>query len=196
MSKEQIVKQTKLAFDLVRRLYLETSYFIKEVEGILQQEEEEFEILRPSGYGITAFRSIGLESGVEDWCTRKGTVFFVAKQDTELSRGQTITRFKPDLKVVLLRFVLHDKDLVEPEVWSGVISNIIQKVDSPKFEAHVWKFAYHDKKMLRAIGESAYEDGEISFTLNLIKKPLYDMNNAEDIQKQIVDPVLAIYRRP
>ena len=39
MSKEQIIKQTKLAFDLVRRLYLETSYFIKEVEGILQQEE-------------------------------------------------------------------------------------------------------------------------------------------------------------
>jgi len=195
MSKEEIVKQTKLAFDFVRRLYLETSYFIKEVEGILQQEEEEFEILRPSGYGITTFRSIGLESGVEDWCIRKGTVFFVAKQNTELSRGQTITRFKPELRVVLLRFVLHDKDLAEPEICAGVISDIVQKVDTPKFEAHAWKFAYHDKRILRDSGESTYEDGEISFRLNLMKKPLYDMSNAEDIQKQIVDPVLAIYRQ-
>lgn len=196
MSKEEIIKQTKLAFDFVRRLYLETSYFIKEVEGILQQEEEQFQILRPSGYGITTFRSIGLESGVEDWCIRKGAVFFVAKQDTEISRGQTITRFKPDLKVVLLRFLLHDKDLAEPEVWAGVISKIIEKADTPKFEGHAWKFAYYDKRILRDIGESAYEDGEISFKLNLAKKPLYDMNNAEDIQKQIIDPVVAIYRRP
>ena len=80
MEKAEIAKQTKLAFDFIQKLYLETSYLIKEVQGILEQEDEEIQILRPSGYGITTFRSIGLESGVVNWCIKKGAVFFAAKK--------------------------------------------------------------------------------------------------------------------
>ena len=35
MNKNEIVDQTRLAFDYIQKLYLETSYFIKEVEGLL-----------------------------------------------------------------------------------------------------------------------------------------------------------------
>lgn len=194
MEKGEIVKQTKLAFDFIQKLYLETSYLIKEVQGILEREDEEIQILRPSGYGITTFRSIGLESGVVDWCIKKGAVFFVAKKYIEHSRGQTITKFTPDLKVIVLRFVLFEKDMNEPEIWAGNIYNIIPKSDSTKFEALTWKFAYYDKKIIRTTGESFYEDGEVSFKLHMIKRALYDIGSAEDIQREIIQPVLDNYR--
>jgi len=194
MEKTDIVKQTKLAFDFIQKLYLETSYLIKEMQGILEQEEEEFQILRPSGYGITAFRSIGLESGVIDWCIRKGAVFFVAKANTELSRGQTITKFKPDLQVVILEFLLNDKDLDEPEIWVGIVNNIVSKADNSKFESLTWKFAYYGKRILHTTGQSTYEDGEVSFNINIMKKHLYDIGSAEDIQREIIKPVLELYR--
>lgn len=40
MNKKEIVEQTKLAFDLLEKLYFESSYLIKEIEGILSQEEQ------------------------------------------------------------------------------------------------------------------------------------------------------------
>lgn len=195
MEKTNVVEQTKLAFDFIQRLYLETSYFMKEVEGILQQEDEEFRILKPAGYAISAFRSVGLESAlVEQWFIRKGAVFFVAKEDTELVRGQTVTKVKPNLKLIVLRFVLYDKDLDAPEVWGGVVSGIVQKKEYSKFEYHIWKFVYHEKKIFRDTVETTYEDGECSFKVNLFRRPLYEISNAEDIQREIVEPVLAIYR--
>lgn len=195
MEKTNVVEQTRLAFDFIERLYLETSYFIKEIGGILQQEEEEFTILKPAGYAISAFRSVGLDSAlVEQWFIRKGAVFFAAKEDTELIRGQTVTKIKPNLMLIVVRFVLYDKDLDAPEVWAGVISNIVQKKEYSKFEYHIWKFVYHEKKMFRDTGEATYEDGECSFRLNLFKRPLYGISNAEDIQREIIEPVLTLYR--
>ena len=195
MEKTDVVKQTKLAFDFIQKLYLETSYLIKEMQGILEQEEEEFQILRPSGYGITTFRSIGLDAGVIDWCIRKGAVFFVAKANTELSRGQTITKFKPDLQVIVLEFLLHDKDLDKPEIWVGIVNNIVSKADNRKFESLTWKFAYYAKRILHNIGQSKYEDGEVSFDINMMKKYLYDIGSAEDIQQGLITPVLNLYRK-
>lgn len=195
MEKTDIVEQTKLAFNFIQRLYLETSYFIKEVEGMLQQEDGEFGILKPAGYAISAFRSVGLESAlVEQWFIRKGAVFFVAKDDTDLVRGQTVTKIKPSLKLIVIRFVLYDKDLDTPEVWAGVVSDITQKKEYSKFEHHIWKFVYQEKKIFRDTGETTYEDGECSFKVSLFKRPLYDIRNAEDIQREIVKPVLTIYR--
>ena len=196
MEKTDIVEQTKLAFDFIQRLYLETSYFIKEVEGMLQQEEEGFTILKPAGYAISTFRTVGLESAlVEQWFVRKGAVFFVSKDDTDLVRGQTVTKVKPNLKFIVIRFVLYDKDLDAPEAWAGIVSDIVQKKEYSKFENHIWKFVYHEKKIFRDIGENTYEDGECSFKVNLLKQPLYEIKSAEDIQREIVEPVLTIYRR-
>ena len=49
-----LVEQTNLVFDFLQKLYLEVSYLIKEIEGILYGEEEKFIIGRPSGYSISA----------------------------------------------------------------------------------------------------------------------------------------------
>lgn len=195
MEKGEIIKQTKLAFDFIHRLYLETSYFIKEIEGILKQEEEDFQILRPAGYAISTARSVGLESAsVEQWLTKKGVVLFAAKSDIELKRGQTITKLTPNTKLIIIRFVLYDRDLGEPEVWAGVVSDIVNKKDYSKFEYYVWKFAYYDKKLFQNPGESAYEDNDFAIKLNLFKAPLYSISNTEDIQRKIITPVLTLYR--
>jgi hypothetical protein len=195
MVNTDIVEQTKLAFDFIQKLYLETSYFIKEIEGALQQEEEEFRILKPAGYAISAYRSVGLDSTlVEQWFIRKGAVFFAAKDDAELVRGQTVTKIKPGLKLIVVHFVLYDKELEAPEVWAGVTSDIIQKKEYSKFEQHVWKFVYYEKKIFRDTGKFGYEDGDCSFKLYLFKRPLYDISSSEDIQREIIEPVLTHYR--
>jgi hypothetical protein len=52
-NKSEIIEQTNLAFDFIEKLYLESSYLIKEIEGNLNEEEEKFVIGKPSGYGIS-----------------------------------------------------------------------------------------------------------------------------------------------
>ena len=58
---KDIVMQTKNAFDFVQKLFFEVSYLIKEIEGMVQQETEEFVIVKPSGYHVTTRTSTGLE---------------------------------------------------------------------------------------------------------------------------------------
>lgn len=195
MNRSEIVEQTKLAFDFIQRLYLETSYCIKEMEGILKKEEEEFQILRPSGYSVSTRSSVGLESTlVEQWLLKKAVVGFAAKSHTNLIRGQTVTKFLPGLRIIVVRFALYDKDLLEPEVWAGIVSDIVQKKEYSKFEYYMLNFAYSDKKMFQNLGESEYEDSDWTIKLNLIKRPLYDISNTEDIQRKIIEPVLRMYK--
>ena len=54
VDKAHLMEQTNLAFDFIQKLHLEVSYLIKEIEGILYEEEEKFIIGRPSGYEISA----------------------------------------------------------------------------------------------------------------------------------------------
>ena len=196
MDKNHIVEQTKLAFDFIQKLYLETSYFIKELEGILGQEEEHFQILKPSGYSISTVSSIGLESSyVQQWLLKKGVVFFTSEASTELIRGRTNTGFNPNLKVIVVRIMLNDPKIDEPEVWAGVITNIQPKLEEPsKFEGNIWIFTYNDSKIFKDVGNSEYEDNYWSIKLKLMKKPLYDISSAEDIKREIIDPTLNIYR--
>ena len=49
MSSQNLIRQTKNAFEYIQKLYLESSYLIKEMEGLLKEEEENFIIGRPSG---------------------------------------------------------------------------------------------------------------------------------------------------
>ena len=80
VDKTHLMEQTNLAFDFIQKLYLEVSYLIKEIEGILHEEEEKFIIGRPSGYGISARSSTGLESNnVGLWLLREFAVFFIPK---------------------------------------------------------------------------------------------------------------------
>ena len=197
MDKNHIVEQTKLAFDFIQKLYLETSYFIKEIEGILGQEEEQFQILRPRGYQISTAYSMGLESSyVQQWLVRKGVVCFASKSDVQKVGGKTTTKFNKGLKVIVVRFVLNDAKLGEPEVWIGVVSDIQLKAEEDdKFEEYISDFISADSKIFKDEGNSKYEDNEWSIKLNLMKKPLYDISRAEDIKREIIDPTLTTYRR-
>ena len=52
-NKSEVATQIKNAFDFIQKLYNESSYLIKEIEGQLGESDLRFQILRPSGYGIT-----------------------------------------------------------------------------------------------------------------------------------------------
>jgi len=118
MERHEIINQTKQVFEYLQKLYLETSYFIKEVEGILQNEVEQFSIGRSGGYAVTSNRSSGLEpTNVELWLLRKMAVFFIPKGQTHLKGGQTITPVDPHIKILYLRVVLDGKGISEPLVY-------------------------------------------------------------------------------
>jgi hypothetical protein len=194
----EIVEQTNLAFHFMQRLYLETSYLIKEVEGILQQEEEKFIIGRPTGYGVTARSSIGLEpDNVNLWPMRQFAVFFVPKDKTKVKRGQTITRIAEDLKVLYLRMVLNDNDIEEPAIYSGVLYNIqiMPRANWDKFENVMAHIEYHDDEIFRNPKTVDYKHAYVEFQGELIKNDLLAINDSDDIRKKIVELSLELYRK-
>lgn len=198
ITKSEIIEQTNLAFDFIQKLYLEVSYLVKQIEGILYEEEEKFIIGRPSGYGVTARSSAGLESNnVNLWSLRKFAVFFVPEDKTKVKRGQTITRIDENLKVLYLRAVLNDKDINEPSFYSGVLHNIQIKppVHWTKFENVMGHIEYHDDKIFKNKERTNYEDAYIKLQGELIKNNLLEINDSETILRRIVEPSLELYRK-
>ncbi len=200
--KNEIIEQTHLAFDFIQKLYLEVSYLIKEIEGILHEEEERFIIGRPAGYGISARSSTGLEStSVSLWLLRKFGVFFVPEDKTETKRGQTITRIDKDLRILYLRIVLSDRNIAEPEVYSGVLSGVqIQEKHqaekwSLKFESIMGHLEYNDDKIFKNPERIDHEDAYIKLQGKLIKNNLFEINDGEAILNKIIKPSLELYRK-
>lgn len=198
IDKTQVVEQTKAAFDFIERLYMETSYLIKQVEGILAEEPEDFVIGRPSGYNVTARSSQGLEPvGVKLWLRTKLSVFFIPKAGTHLERGQSITKLEPDLRVLYFRFLLHGKDISEPTVKAGVFFDIAKKPAAKwmsKFEQIMGHIEYNDEKVFRNPGQLDYEDSYISLKGKLVSTDLYDINDSEAIMDKLLNPSLSLYR--
>ena len=86
-NKTEITKQIKNAFEFIQKLYNESSYLIKEIEGQLGENEYRFQILKTSGYSISARSSTGLEpNNVNLWLLRKFGVAFVGESNTELKK--------------------------------------------------------------------------------------------------------------
>jgi len=195
--RSELIVQTKNAFDFLSKLYFETSYFIKEIEGLLQKEEEEFVIGRPSGYGVTTTTSVGLEPmNVDYWFPKTFTVFFCPKAITELKGGVTITRFSEKLKAILIHIILTEKGLKEPIVISGCIRNILCKKRDKftKFENVMYEFAYYSSKIFSTFPDVKFQDGVWSFEGKFIKRPLYSINSSHDVKREVIDPVLELYR--
>ncbi len=199
INKNEIIEQTDLAFDFIQKLYLEVSYLIKEIEGILHEEEEKFIIGRPAGYGVSARSSTGLESNnVNLWLLRKFAVFFVPKDKTEVKAGQTITKIDENLKILYLRIVLSDKNINEPAVYSGVLYNIEKKPQAKwikKFENLMGHFEYNDDKIFKIVEKINYEDAHIKLQGELIKNNLFEINDSETIFTRIIKPSLELYRK-
>ncbi|MBA7708144.1 hypothetical protein ES703_117036 [subsurface metagenome] len=199
VNKSEIIEQTNLAFDFVQKLYLEVSYLIKEIEGILHEEEEKFIIGKPAGYSISARSSTGLEStNVNLWLLRKFAVFFVPEDKTEIKRGQTITRIDENLKILYLRIVLTGKNINEPAVYSGVLYNIQKKPQVKwivKFENVMGHLEYSDDKIFKNAEKIDYEDAYIKIQGELVKNNLFEINDSGTILKKIIKPSLDLFRK-
>ena len=65
--KSEVAEQIKNAFEFIQKLYYESSYLIKEIEGQLSESEYEFQIVKPNGYQISTRNSTGLETNFINW---------------------------------------------------------------------------------------------------------------------------------
>ena len=198
IDKGGIIEQTNLAFDFIQKLHLEVSYLIKEVEAMLSEEEESFNIGKPSGYGISTRSSTGLETNnVSLWVMRRFAVCFIPEAQTKIAGGQSVTELHDELRILYLRFVLNGKNITEPAVYSGVLRDIKtgprgQKFK--KFENFMGHFEYVNDRLFENPEDINYEDGTLSIKGELAKVNLYDVNNSEAIRTKIVEPSLALYR--
>ena len=192
-----IAAQTKAAFDFMEKLYLETSYLVKEIEGILSEEEERFVIGRPSGYQVSFRMSSGLETNnVKLWLPKKFGVFFVPEGETKHQGGQTFTNFRDDLKVLYLRVVLSDPGQEAPTIQSGVLYDIWKKQSDKinKFEHLMQPIQQKDDRIF-ANGETvSYEDPSLRLKGKFLRNNLFEMTNSQALVDKIVNPTLDLYR--
>jgi len=198
-NKSEIVLQNNLAFDFIEKLYLESSYLIKEIAGLLSEEEEKFVIGRPAGYAISSASSRGLEpNNVKLWLLKKFSVFFIPEEKTEYKRGVHTTKINKDLKVLYLRIVLNDKNVKEPTVYSGVLNNIEKKTETSwikKFEHIMSILEYNDYKVFKDIKKINYENIYIKIKGELILNNLFDINDSNEILEKIIKPSLKLFRK-
>ena len=196
MTKE-LDAQWKNAFDFVQKFCFEVSYLIKEVEGLLSQEDEKFVICRSSGYGATMFTSTGLEAvNVENWFPHTVTAAFVPGDQTQLQKGQTITPYHGKLRPLVLHIEVFSQDLACPLAYPGCLWSIAVKTEhlKKKFESLLWEFAYNPGKILSKVPDIAYEDSDCSFKGKMSKVPLFSINNSEDVASKLVSPMLKLCR--
>ncbi len=195
MTTHGLVEQTQNAFDFVKKLHFEISYLIKEVEGLLQQEEEEFVIVRPSGYGVTTRTSTGLEPiNVENWLPKTFTVFFVPESMTTTKAGQTRTLLNDSLRIVFLHIDLLGKHVEEPILICGCLRDIVTKKTDEKFELLASGFAYSHIKMFAKLPNISYAHSKCSFEGKAFQLPLFSINSSEDVSKKLIETMLNLYR--
>ncbi|MCB2168570.1 MAG: hypothetical protein KQI78_12985 [Deltaproteobacteria bacterium] len=192
-----IALQTKAAFDFIEKLYLETSYLVKEIEGILYEEEERFVIGRPSGYHVSFRTSLGLETNnVKFWFPKKFGVFFVPEEETKLKGGQTFTPVRDDLKLIYLKVLFNDSKERVPTIFSGVLYDIWKRQSDKthKFEHLMGPIQYKDDRIF-ANGEAvSYEDPTLRLKGKFLKNHLFEMTNSQALVEKIVNPTLDLYR--
>jgi len=193
----EISAQTKAAFDFIEKLYLETSYLVKEIEGILYDEEEKFVIGRPSGYQVSTRMSSGLETNwVKLWLLKKFGVFFVPEKETKLKGGQTYTPMRDDLKVIYLRVVLDDPKETAPVVFSGVLHDIWNRPSDKisKFEHLMGAIQQKDDRIFANGKKVSYEDPSLRLKGRFLKNDLFEMTDSQTLVDKIVNPTLDLYR--
>ncbi len=198
-NKNEIIEQSNLAFNFVEKLYLESSYLIKEIAGILNEEEDNFVIGKPGGYGISSVSSRGLDTNnVRMWLLKKFSVFFVPEEKTEYKGGAHTTKIDKDLKVLYLRIVLYDKTIKEPTVYSGMLYNIQRNPEAKKitkFEQLMPLLESNDDKVFKDIKKINYENNYFKVKGELIKHSLFEITDSDAIVTKIIKPSLELYRK-
>jgi len=194
---EDLEVKTQNALEFVEKLFFEVSYLIKEVEGLLKGEPEEFVICRSGGYAVTSRTSAGLEPyGVKMWLPKIFTVCFCEASKTELKGGITITKFTEGLKIIVLHVELEGRHVLSPRVLSGCIRDIepMKPNKTDKFEKLLWLFSYYPEKIFSELPKFNYKDAYSSFKGEFVNVPLFNLNDSDAVFKKIVEPILTIYR--
>lgn len=193
--KNGLIQQTKLAFEFIQKLYLETSYLIKEIEGLLN--EKGFVIGKPRGYQISTRYSMGLESNLVNlWLLRKFGVFFCEKDKTEVKGGTTKTKIDDHLKILYLRITFNDRELVKPTVDACILYNIQGKANYvKKFEDLMGYFEYNEEKIFKNVQEIEYEDKTVQLQGKGLRKNLFEINDSDVVLNKIIKPWLELYDR-
>lgn len=196
-NKSEMAVQIKNAFDFIQKLYNESSYLIKEIEGQLADSEYRFQILKPSGYSISARSSSGLEqNNVNLWLLRKFAVGFVEKYDSDQSTSQTSTEINEHLKVLYFRITLDEKGLSEPKIIFGVLSDIVKFKDRvKKFENLMGEIEYVDNKIFAKFPDLDYEDGTFKLKGKFKKVNLLDINSSDELIEKVINPALKLYAK-
>ena len=197
--KNNLIQQTRLAFDLIQKLYLEASYLVKEIEGQLSEEIEHFVICKPSGYAITSRSSYGLESvNVDRWLLRSIAVSFVPEAQTRIQGGQTITEINKDLRTLYFRLVFDDKNIDQPIIYLGVLHDIKVKPRGAgrirKFETIMAHLEYNEARVFNNPKAIDYEDLQVALKGHLIKNSLYDINDSDTLYNKVIVPTLRLFR--
>lgn len=194
-NKSEIALQIKNAFDFIQKLYNESSYLIKEIEG--QLAESRFQILKPSGYSVNTRSSTGLDqTNVNLWLLRKFSVAFVERFESEHSTSQTSTEINEQLRVLYFRITLDEKGLSEPKLVFGVFYDITKFKDwVKKFENLMGQFEYVDNKMFAKFPDIDYEDGTFKLKGKFKKVNLLDINSSDELIEKVINPALRLYAK-
>lgn len=194
---QSLEQQTRNALDFVQKLFLEISYLIKEVEGLVYREEERFVIGRASGYGVTSGKSTGLEpANVEWWLPKAFTVIFVPEDRTSLHSGITNTPFDDQLRLLLLDVELEGKKNKIPRILAGTLFEIqVKRKDHTKFEHLMFEFVNSREKLFAKVPDITYEDSYVSMKGDVFSLPLFSISSSEEVTQKIVEPMLATYRK-
>jgi hypothetical protein len=168
---------------------------IKEVEGLLGQEDEDFVICRPSGYGVTSRTSTGLEpANVGLWMPKAFTVAYVPSAFTKVNKGQTVTEFSDDLKLLLLDIDVASEKGIEPRVAAGCLHDIKDMRTYDKFERLMGSFSYNRKKIFAGLPTLDWADSYFSFKGDFSIEPLFGINDSDTVVEKLVAPMLGKYR--
>ena len=188
--------QFQNAFEFINKLHHEISYLIKEVEGILQQEDEQFIIGRPGGYQVTTRTSTGLEPvNVEYWMPKTFTVFFRPGEQT--AQSVTNTKFHESLRLLLIHIDLFRKDVNKPRIIFGCLNKVLchRPEKFKKFEQIVGKFPYHHHRILHGLPNISYTDGDCTLEGYMYEEDLFSINSSDDISNNIIPKMLNLYRK-
>jgi len=191
-------------FRFVQRLYDEVATLIREIEGTLAEEPEQFMIGRPSGYGITTRGSTGLDpQNVNRWLTRRLAVFFVQETETDLKGGQTRTPLAPGLRILYLRFMLDGYDafsydgepLEVPTLLFGVLEGPSSKREQwNKFENIMTHFEYVEPQLYDDLPKLEIDNNYVQVHGHLSRVDLFDLENTEELGLRVIEPLLTQFR--
>jgi hypothetical protein len=193
--RSEMVSQIQNAFSFLQKLYNESSFLIKEIEGQLSETRPSFQILRPSGYSINTKSSTGLEPiNVNLWLLRKFAVAFVEENRTRVEKGQSFTEIEPGKKILYFRIVLDSSDDPEPKLFFALLNEIELKKDKDKkFENVMGYFQYVDDKLFSTKNKIDYEDGRIKLRGTYKSIGLLSLNSSDDLKTKVIDPSLKLY---